>query len=197
MNIRLTPLQSRFAASVLLAVTVALVVALFVAPTLWLHKHYDAFLDDYADRLERYRRVAALRPTIEAATDEVLKRDGRKFYLHANSLTLAAAELQGLLTRLVEGNKGHITSSQVLAQKDEPQADEPRKVTLYIQLTASIVPLQLILHAIESNVPYLYIDRVVLASNHGRAYRPEPGVQPEFGVQLTVSGYALPEKAIP
>lgn len=197
MSIRLKPWQSRLAAIGLLFAALALVAALFVVPTLWLNKRYDAFIDDYTDKLERYRRVAALRPAIEAATAAVLQQDGRKYYLHAASPTLAAAELQGVLTRLIEGNKGRIVSSQVLPGKDEPQANEPPKTSIHVQFSASIVPLQLILHAIESHVPYLYVERLIVASNHGRAYRPEPGVQPEFGVQMTVAAYALPQESRP
>lgn len=192
MNLRLTPVQSRTLAICLLVLVCTLLVSLFAVPTIWLHTRYNSLLENYTDRLERYRRVAALQPAIESATDEVLKREGRKFYLQAPSPTLAAAELQGLVTRIVENNKGRITSIQVLPQKEEAQTKEPLKVTIHVQLTSSLVPLQLILHTLETHLPYLYIDSLNVASNHGRGYKPEPGVQPEFGIQLMVSAYALP-----
>lgn len=183
--------QSRWAAIALLVLAIALVAALFALPTLWLHKRYDAYLEDYTDRLQRYRRIAALRPAIEAATVEVLRREGGKFYLLAPSQNLAAAELQSLVTRIVERHQGRVVSSQIHAGKDEGKAGEPLKVSIQVQLAASTVPLQLILHAIETHVPYLFIEKATVTSRHGRTYRPEPGVQPQFDVQLTISGYVL------
>lgn len=187
----------RWAAIALLLLVIALAVALFAAPTLWLHQRYDAYLDDYTDRLQRYRRVAALRPAIEAATTEVLKREGGKFYLHASSQNLAAAELQSLVTRTVERHKGRVVSSQTLIAKEEGKAGDPLKVSIDVNLAAPIVPLQLILHAIETHVPYVFVEKAALTSVHGRAYRPVPGVQPEYNVQLTISGYILPVEAQP
>lgn len=187
----------RLAAVSLLLFAIALVASLFVLPTLWLHKHYDAFLEDYSNKLQRYQRVAALRPAIEPAIDAVGKRDGRKFYLRAATPNLAAAELQSLATRIVERHSGRVVSSQVRADKEEGQPKGPRKVSIQLQLAASIIPLQLILHSIESHVPYLFIEKATIASKYGRTYRPEPGIQPEYDVQLTIAGYLLPGEGPP
>lgn len=189
MKLRLTPLQSRYIALALLLLAVVSIVAAAAWPTWWLNRRYDTSLDDYTDRLARYRRVAALRPAIEQAISAAEKREGRKYYLKGPSATLAAAELQGMVTRIVEVHKGRVISSQVLPSKDEGKAGAASKVSISIILNASIIPLQMILHTVETQEPYLFIDQLTVRANQGRAYRPQPGVQPEFGVQMTLHGY--------
>jgi general secretion pathway protein M len=190
MKLIMTPGQSRLAAVLLLLVAVALLVAAVAVPTRWLHQRYDRFIEDYSDRLQRYRRVAALRPGIEAATAAAEKRDSRKYYLKAGSPTLAAAELQGLVTRIVDGHQGKVMSSQILPAKEDGKSAGPLKVALSVQLGAAIIPLQMILHSLEAAEPYLFIDQLTVRANQGRQYKPMPGVQPEYVVQITVHAYA-------
>lgn len=185
-----SPRRRRAVALGLLLLAIALAVTAVALPTWWLHGRYDRFLEDYSDQLQRYQRVAVLRPDIDAAITAVAKLEGRKHYLNGASPTLAGAELQSLVTRIIENHKGRIASSQVLANNEEAKAAEARKITLQVQMAASMIPLQLILHAIETNEPMLFIDRLTVTSNAGRGYQPVPGVQPEFQVQLTVSGYS-------
>lgn len=197
MKLALTPLQSRLLAALLALLALALLTAAVALPTLALHKRYDQFIDDYGDRLQRYRRVAALRPAIEEAIKGAEQRDSRKYYLKAGSPTLAAAELQGLVTRIVDINQGKIVSSQILPSKEEAKAAGPLKVAISVQLGAAIIPLQMILHTLETAEPYLFIDQMTVRANQGRAYKPMPGVQPEYVVQLTVHAYAPASGAKP
>lgn len=189
MKVELTPGQNRYLAlALLILVLTALIVALAL-PTWRLHQHYDRHIEDYADQLARYRRIAAMRPDVEAAILEADQRDSRKYYLKASLPTLAGAELQGLVTKIVESRQGRIVSSQILQGKDEGKTVGPAKVTLSVQMTASIVPLQMILHSIETQEPTLFIEQLTVRTNQGRGYKPTPGVQPEFFVQLTVNAY--------
>jgi general secretion pathway protein M len=190
MKLALTPIQGRLLAVLLALTALALLVAAVALPTLWLHKRYDSFIEDYGDRLQRYRRVAALRPAIEEAIKGTEKRDSRKYYLKGGSPTLAAAELQGLVTRIVDENQGKIISSQILPAKEDAKATGPLKVAISMQMGAAIIPLQMILHTLETAEPYLFIDQLTVRANQGRGYKPLPGVQPEYVVQLTVHAYA-------
>jgi general secretion pathway protein M len=190
MKLALTPIQSRLLAILLALLALALLSAAVALPTLWLHKRYDQFIEDYSDRLQRHRRVAALRPAIEDAIKTAEKRDSHKYYLKGTSPTLAAAELQGLVTRIIDGNQGKIMSSQILPPKDEAKTTGPQKIAISVQLGAAIIPLQMILHTLETTEPYLFIDQLTVRANQGRTYKPIPGSQPEYVVQLTVHAYA-------
>ena len=196
MNIQLSPAQSRLAALALLLVVVVTLVAALAWPTWLLNKRYDTAMEDSVDRVGRYRRIVAMRPAIEEAIAAVSKREARKqYYWKGSTPALAAAEMQGTVTKIIEANNARVFSSQTLPVQNEPKATpgDPTKVSISIQMTASIVPLQLILHSIETNQPYLFVDQLSVRSNQGRTYKPIPGLQPEFSIQLTVRGYYLPE----
>lgn len=192
MTRKLTPAQSRHLALALLILTLASAVAALALPTWKLHQHYDQHIEEYADHLARFRRVAAMRPEIEAAIHEAEQRDSRKYYLKANLPTLAAAELQALVTRIVESRQGRIMSTQILPAKDEAKTPGPARIALSVQLSATMVPLQMILHTIETQEPTLFVDQLTVRANQGRGYRPVPGVQPEFYVTMTIGAYTQP-----
>ncbi len=195
MNIQLNRTQSRIAALALLLAFSAAIVASLAWPTWSLNKRYDSSIEDSVDRLQRYRRIVTMRPAIEAAIAEVDKRDARKhYYWKGSTPALAAAEIQGAVNRIIEANNARVFSSQTLpVQNDGKAAAGPAKVSISVQMTASTVPLQLVLHAIEAQQPYLFVDQLTVRSNQGRTYKAAPGQVPEYVVQLTVRGYYLPE----
>lgn len=190
MKLSLSPMQSRALALALLLLVISAAVAAVAVPTWLLHARYDGYLEDYTDRLKRYRRVAAMRPAIEEGMKAVESSAGRQTYLKGASPAASAAELQGLVTRIVETNNGRIISSQALPAKAEGKAAEPAKAAISILMNATIGSLRVILHALETNQPYLFVDQLTVRAGQGRVYKPVPGVEPEFQVQLTVSGFA-------
>jgi general secretion pathway protein M len=192
MNRHLTPLQSRILALSLLLLAVVIVVGAVAWPAWRLHEHYDSHIEDYSDRLSRYRRIEALRPAIDEAIASAEKRDARQYYFKAHTPTLAAAELQGIVAKIIDGRMGRVISSQVVPVREDTKATGPTKVAMSVQLGASIVPLQMILHDLESHEPYIFIEQLTVRANQGRAYRPIAGTQAEFMVQLTVHGYMHP-----
>ena len=197
MKRRLSPAQSRALALLLLLLVISAAVAAVALPTRLLHQRYDSYLEDYTDRLRRYRRVAALRPAIEKEIKAVEARAGRQYYLKGASPASSAAELQGLVTRIIETHNGKINSSQALPAKTDGKTAGPARATISVQMNASIIPLLLILHTLETTQPYLFVDQLAVRATQGRAYRPVAGVQPEYVVQLRVSGFALAEGGKP
>ena len=191
MRRRPSPAQSRALALLLLLVAVSAAVAAVALPTWLLQQRYDSYLEDYTDRLKRYRRVAALRPAIENEVRAVEARAGRQYYLKGASPASSAAELQQLVTEIIETNKGRITGSQALPPKEDGKTAGPAKATISVQMNASIIPLLGILHTLETTQPYLFVDQLSVRANQGRAYRPVVGVEPEYVVQFRVSGFAL------
>lgn len=195
MSLRLSPAQSRVAALALLLALVGVLVGGVGWLTWSLHRHYDNSIKDSLDKLSRYGRVAAMRPDIEAAMSAVEKRDPAKYYWKASTPALVASEIQGAITRIIEGNGARIFSSQALPPTDDGKSAGPAAASISIHMSASIVPLEMILHAIESNEPYLFVDQLTIRANQGRTYRPIPGQQPDYIVQLTVRGLTRTETA--
>lgn len=184
----LNPAQSRRAAvGLLLAVTVAIILA--VALPVWLlHRHYDSALAGNLGKLERYDRIAATRAEVAKQLEAMRSKETRKFFLRSGAPALSAAEAQETIRTLVEGSGGRLITMQAPTSKEEGRY---RQITLNVQLTANVFALRKILHAIENNIPYLFVDNLTVRSQVPGNFRPQPGAEPEMFVQFDVTGYAL------
>ena len=162
---KLPPSRQRALAVTLLVVAVLLALSLLLVPLVLLHKHYDDTIAALSDRLERYRRVAAQAPEYRKALEAMRERDGRRFFLKNTAPNLAGAELQELVRSAIEGNGGRITTSQNAAVKDEGRF---KQIGVNVQFFANTPNLQRILHALETQQPYLVVENITLrpAINH-------------------------------
>lgn len=188
MALIVNPTHSRRLAVGLLAALLVAIAAAIAIPVWLLNRHYDAALADNLDKLERYRRIAATRPQIARQLEAMRTRDTRKFFLRSGGAALSAAEAQEAVRSLVEASGGHLITMQAPASKEEGRY---RQVTVNVQLTANIFALRKILHAVETNTPYLFVDNVMVRTQVPGNFKPAPGAEPDMFVQFDVSGYAL------
>lgn len=188
---RLSTLADRSLALILFLIAVTLAVAAVLLPVRAAHRHYDDAIAGGIDRMARYTRAASVRDDVNSAVEKYKGISDEEYLLHGGTESLLAAELQTLVTRLVEANNGKLISSQV-PQITAPavKGDDLTRAAISVQLNASAPTLQLTLHAIENHRPFLFVDQLVVRSPHGRSTRPQPGVEPEFNVQITVSAFA-------
>ncbi len=100
---------------------------------------------------------------------------------------LSAAEASEALRSLIESGGGRLITMQAPTYKDEGRY---RQISVNVQLTANIFALRKIVNAIETNVPYLFVDNLTVRTTVPSSFRPQPGQEPEVFVQLDVSGYA-------
>lgn len=192
---RLKPAQARALALGLLVVAVVLVLGVFLAPVLMLHRHYDDAIESWTSRLETYRRVAAQAPELRLALDAMRAKDGRRFFLRNTAPNLAGAELQELVKSAIEGGGGRITTSQSPAPREDGAF---RQVVASVQFFATVPNLQRILHAIETREPYLVVENVTIRpTNAFRGFKPAAGQEPEVNVQFEVAAWAMPEAPKP
>lgn len=188
---RLTPVQARTLALVLALVAVLALVGIIVVPTVLAHLHYNRAIADSADRLQRYRRIAAQAPEYRKALDAMRSMNGHRFFLHNTAANLAGAELQELVKGAIESNGGRITTSQ----NPQPRDDGAMKqIVANVQFFATTPALAKVLYAVETQEPYLVIDNLsVRPLNAFRAFKPGAGQEPELNVQFDVVGWALPD----
>jgi general secretion pathway protein M len=185
----LNPAQSRrLAIGVLLAVLAA-GAAIILLPVWMLNRHYNDALDDYLGKLERYSRIAGTRTDIAKQLEAVRAKEPRKNFLRGGTASLAAAEAQEAIRGIVERSGGKLITMQPPSTKDEGRY---RQITVNVQLTANVIALRSILHAIETNVPYLFVDNLSVRSQVPGNFRPTPGGEPEMFVQMDVIGYVIP-----
>ncbi len=187
MKLTLTPMQSRALAIALLLVLLALLAVLVYVPWQRAHLHYDTAIEDRLDRTSRYLRVAAQRRNVEANIALTTKRDAGRYYLKASSPALAAAEVQQMAQAIIEANELKVESTQIATHKD----DGPRrKVAVDFQLRGKLPALQKALYELETALPYLYVDNLVIRSSVARVFLPVPGVEPDVLVQFELYAFA-------
>jgi general secretion pathway protein M len=184
----MNPAQGRRTALALLALA-ALALVLVVALPVWLlHRHYDNALAESADKLDRYSRIAGTRAEVSRQLEAMRAKEPRKFFLRPGAPALSAAEAQEAMRNIVEANGGRLITMQAPTSREEGRY---RQISVNVQLTANIFALRKILHAIENNVPYLFVDNLTVRSQVPANYKPPPGAEPEMFVQFDVSGYTL------
>ena len=103
---RMSQEQQRALAVGLLLVAVIAALAVLLGPIVLFHRHYDVAIEETANRLELYRRVAAQAPELRAALEVMKQKDGRRFFLKNTAPNLAGAELSDLVRAAVENNNG-------------------------------------------------------------------------------------------
>ncbi len=192
MNMTLSPVMSRLLA---LALTIALVGAVYslaVEPVLDAHQGYAETIERARGLVERYGRIGAARQQLERQLVELRKRSrSTSGHLDGKSATLAAAQLQNRVKRIVTRNGGSIRSLQTLPPRNERDLE---RVSIRIQMTARIEQLQKILYAFETSRTYLFLDDVnIRAQKTGRSRR-RRGAKPvddrQLSVRMNLFGFA-------
>ena len=162
-----TPWISRLAALLLLAVVVAAGYEFILAPVIAAYADTAQAIADDRDRLEHLQRLAATRPALAKQMAEIEKRQAPKgYYLSGRTDAQAAAELQDHLNQVIAANGGTGRSIQPLPGVDEHGF---QRVTVRVQLTATIESLFHIVYALEAGTPLVFIENI---SIQGRATLP-------------------------
>ena len=172
----------------ILAAAVLLVVAAIAIPVWMLNRHYSSALETNASMLERYQRIAAIRPEIARDLEVMRTHDPKRLFLRSGAAALSAAEAQEAVRSFIESNGGRLITMQAPSTRVDGRY---RQVTVNVQLTANIIALRRILAAIESRQPYLFVDTLMVRSQVPANFKPGAGAEPEMFVQFDVSGYSL------
>lgn len=192
----LTPSQSRMAALAVMAVMAVALYGLVVAPIYGAYTNYFSSISDLEHRLEQYTRIAQSRPQLEAQLGRLTERPpSDEDFLTGDSDAITAADLQRVVTEIIQLSRGRLISAQVL---DPESGDGLTKIGLSIQLDGDIQSLQRVLFAIESGKPVLFIDTLdVRASPATVRRRGQPQTGPvTLRAQLDFFGYRLDDDLV-
>ena len=184
---QMTPRQGRQLALLLLALAVLAVVSVVAVPAWIAHRHYDRALAESADRLARFQRIAATRPLLARQLEALRGKDAQRYFLRPGAAALSAAQAQEALRGIIEQNGGKLITMQSPGIRDDARY---RQITLNVQLQATAAALRRILNAIETNVPFLFVDNLMVRTQVQSNFRPAPGAEPEMFVSLDVTGFA-------
>jgi len=182
------PTRSRQLAGGLLALSVLVVVALLAIPTWYFYNRYDRELADRREKVERFGRIAGTRAEVARQLEAMRAKETRKFFLRSGAPALSVAEAQEIIRDVVVSSGGRLITMQALPSKDEGRY---RQVSAQVQLAANIHALRKILHSIETHVPLLFVENLMVKTQVPGNFKPGPGAEPEMFVTFDVHGYSL------
>ena len=119
-------------------------------------------IEQLGELLQRYQTLRAEQPDLAERLADLESRDqAASGYWESASDVLIAAKLQDHVSQTVQAHGGSMISMQVV---DTPSADNGtnrrRRTSLRIRLTATIDGLAAILQAIETGMPFMFIERL-------------------------------------
>ncbi len=189
MMMPLTPIQSRVLAVGLLALVLALVGVLLVAPVIAQQHRYDERIAELGERLQRYLNVAQTQSATQNALNQI-KRQGAstRYYLRSDDETLASAELQEHIKRVIDRSGGQLVSTQVLASQ---RTEHANVATVRVDMRGDIEALHKVLHGLETGRPMLLLDNVSIRRGGHTFVTRARQAQPEVQLQISfeASGY--------
>ena len=185
-------LTHRAAAAGLLLLAVLLLFALAVRP-LWVRyaANMEA-IEALEDNVVRFEAIARQQAAVEnelSRLEDALDLGALTF--HAGSATLAAANLQERVKSMVEKAGGSLTSTQVL----EPESfGDFERVSVNVRMTGATPALQKSLYALESALPLLVIEDLLVVSRRAARRRKGKAVvqQDRLDVRYRVIGFYDP-----
>ena len=185
-------LRGRLLAVALLLLVACAVIAAVAIPSYVLYHRYDDAATEAQERIDRYRRVSSQRPDYQRALDLLNARESARFFLKNTATNLGGAELTDLVRQIVEANGSRLASIQAATVKDEGGF---RVYSLNIGFNATPASLQKVLYAIETSIPYLFIESTTIRATVPRGYKPPPNQEPEVSATMEVQAYGPKDAA--
>ena len=189
-------IRGRALAVALVLLIISAVVAAVAVPTYVLYSRYSDARSAIEARIERYQRIASSKGEYQRALDVIKARESGRFFLKNSAPNLGGAELTDLVRPMLEANAARLTAIQPVTVKDEGGF---RVYSLNVGFNGTPAALQKTLYALETSIPYLFIENVTLRATVPRGYKPPPNQEPEVSAQIEVQAYGpkLTPKVVP
>lgn len=177
------------AAVLLLVVAIEAAHVLLVEPIVIGHREANQAIEEVNDQLSHFQRLAAMRPVFASQLDQLAaEQESGTYYLSGGTDALAAAGLQDRVSALVDGKGGSLRSIQPMSGVDEQGF---RRITLRIQMTATIGALFETIYALETGMPVLFVENLDVQSRFTRRRSNQAGAQVAPDAPLLIVGFDL------
>lgn len=184
-----TPWIGRLAAVLLLVAAIEAAYVVLVEPIVLGYRETDQAIEEVSDQLSHFQRLAAMRPVLANQLDQLAAEQGSgTYYLSGGTDALAAAGLQDRVSALVDGNGGSLRSIQPMSGVDELGF---RRITLRIQMTATIESLFETIYTLETGTPVLFVENLDIHSRFTRRRNSQVGAQEAPEAPLLIVGFDL------
>ena len=187
---------SRLLAVAILLLLFLLSYRLLFAPLLDRYTANEQRIEQTSYLLQRYRDLDAQKPSlVDHLADLQEQKDTASGYWEGVSVAMTATKLQDRASQSVKTHGGDVISMQAI-DLDGAEAEQARaRTTLRMRLTTTMRGLAETIHDIETAVPYLFIDQLIITPERSRPSRisgtETAGQEPRLDVRLDVFGYAL------
>lgn len=184
-----TPWIGRLAAVLFLIAVIEAAYVFVVEPILIGYRETDQAIEEVDDQLSHFQRLAAMRPVLANQLDQLAaEQEAGTYYLNGGTDALAAAGLQDRVSALVDGTGGSLRSIQPMAGVDEQGF---RRITLRIQMTATIEALFETIYTLETGTPVLFVENLDIRSRFTRRRINQAGAQEAPDAPLLTVGFDL------
>jgi general secretion pathway protein M len=153
-TVRMTPVQSKTLALVLLFAVLLAIYAGIVSPAISLYRANDATIGQLQQRVFHYLQLTQRAKQLEDKKKHLLSLQSANYYLSSNTESLAAAEIQALIKKLTERANGRLVSTQPLPT---PRNGLFQEIKIQVRLQGSSETLQTVLYELETGTPSLLI----------------------------------------
>jgi hypothetical protein len=201
MTIALSPTTRRMLAVLILAAVLAVVWNLAVRPVAGLFADRSATIEQLEKRLISHRRLAAAAPQLRVALNQARADGARLNWLFEGSSTeIVGAQLQDRIRKVVGAAGGRLKSLELLSGKTDGSW---RRVMVRVTLIADSIGFARIVHALESQAPFVFLDDVQLHARRQRNRRPrrmQVATKAELGnpgLQIRIDAYGYMRVAKP
>ena len=180
-------LFSRALALALLMGICAIVYAVLIEPLWSRHQIFRQSRIQSAELLAKYQRIGGAVEALEADLAELQDAQASQAgYLPGESSSLAAAELQNYVKNIVRSAGEELRSTQVLPVHEEAGVT---RVAIRVQLPIRIQGLQQVLHALESGMPFVFIDNIDVRRRRVSRQQVESDEAVYLDVRFDIIGY--------
>lgn len=154
MKLRMTQAQSRMLAVGLLLVVLLSIYAGLIRPAESLYHANDALIEELQQREFNYLRLTRRRDELEQKKTQLVGLQSASYYLKSDTETLAAADLQAFVKKLIERANGRLVSIQPLPT---PRNGMIQEIKIQVRLQGGTETLRRVLYELETGTPLLLI----------------------------------------
>jgi general secretion pathway protein M len=180
----------RAAALALLFLVLWLAWIAVVSPVISAYRETNERIASTSERLNRFQGISNNYPALKQQIENLVRQTAKSgIYLAGNTDSLAAANLQEGVSGTIERNGGTLRSVQILPVTDD---GDFRKVTVRVQLTATLPEFTRILYSLEADKPFVFIDNLDIKNRRARARNQDQNQNPELVIRFDLYGYLRP-----
>lgn len=180
-------LKSRNGALAAASVAATLIMLAFALPLILLFQAQDTRTEDSLRELGRLHTRAAIEPALRRELNELHhEASGIHGSLPNNSGPLAQSQLQQAMESLAATGGASIRSSQMLSTGKQSGFES---IAIQYELTVPMSKLRDLVYAVETQVPYLFLDEVQISAGERGQSTGAASAEPLLNIRWKVSAY--------